>query len=388
MGRSQFHLFLFFIFSLSVYLNLSFMKNNWKTNNNTTQCPPSPPALPIIGHAHLLTFVLHKSFQDLASLYGPFLLIRVGATSSYLVSNGTIAKEVFKTHDIKFSARPDFGYGDYQIYKDSLFSTLDYTIYWMYLKKLLMMDLLSSQQVNRFANVREEEMIKMLEVFVNHSLRGESCDLIIHLMAFTNNLVSRLTMNKRCSVNDSDTNEIREISKGRTLLSGKLSLGEVFGPLKRFDIFGAGKHLKALLLRYDKLMDDIILEHDLKVRFVINLYAINRDPNIWEDAQEFKPERFIASSVENHSIHHDDEEGTKVQNFSYVPFGGGRLGCPGAVLAAAVLHRTLGAMVQCFDWKIKGSEKVDTDDGAGFSAVLVHPLVCYPIMRVNPLEIA
>ena len=59
---------------------------------------------------------------------------------------------------------------------------------------------------------------------------------------------------------------IREISKGITLLSKTLSLGEVFGPQKSFDIFAARRDLKDLLLRYDKLVDDIIKEHDRKVR--------------------------------------------------------------------------------------------------------------------------
>lgn len=117
-------------------------------------------------------------------------------------------------------------------------------------------------------------------------------------------------------------------------------------------------------------------------RIVVNLYAINRDPDAWEDAEDFIPERFLENPMD--AIAHDDPEDIKGQNFSYVPFGGGRRGCPGAGLAMAVLHLSLAAIVQCFDWKTKGGEKVNMEEGAGFSAAMAHPLNCYPILRVNP----
>lgn len=53
-----------------------------------------------------------------------------------------------------------------------------------------------------------------------------------------------------------------------------------------------------------------------------------------------------------------------------------------------MLHRTLGVLIQCFDWKIKGHEKLNMEQGAGLSYVVVHPLIWYPVMRVNPLKIA
>ncbi|CAA3014889.1 cytochrome P450 93A3-like [Olea europaea var. sylvestris] len=120
-------------------------------------------------------------------------------------------------------------------------------------------------------------------------------------------------------------------------------------------------------------------------RIAINLYATNRDPKVWEDAAEFEPERFLINAI--NTIGLADEEDMKGQNFSYVPFGGGRRGCPGANLATSALHITLAALIQCFHWKIKGAEKVNMEEGAGFSVPMAHPLVCYPISRVNLSDI-
>lgn len=120
-------------------------------------------------------------------------------------------------------------------------------------------------------------------------------------------------------------------------------------------------------------------------RIAINLYATNRDPKVWEDAAEFEPERFLINAI--NTIGLADEEDMKGQNFSYVPFGGGRRGCPGANLATSALHITLAALIQCFHWKIKGAEKVNMEEGAGFSVPMAHPFVCYPISRVNLSDI-
>ena len=41
------------------------------------------------------------------------------------------------------------------------------------------------------------------------------------------------------------------------------------------------------------------------------------------------------------------------QNFKFVPFWGGRRGCPGTYLYLyAVMNTTIAAMVQCFDGKL------------------------------------
>ncbi|XP_015055307.1 3,9-dihydroxypterocarpan 6A-monooxygenase [Solanum pennellii] len=517
--ESQFHNLLFlFICLLCGLIIFQFLI---KKSHKKIHLPPSPPALPFIGHLHLLGSLWHQSFQKLALRYGPFMLIHAGASTSYVVSNGAIAKEVFKTNDINFANRPEFGSSEYQIYNDTMFSIMDYNKLWIFLKKICMTEILSAQQISKFADVRKEEMMKVLEFFVKCSEQGDACDVGIQLMDMTNNLICRLIMSTRTSTNVNESAEIREIAKGIVLLAGQLGLGEIFGPLKKYDLLGAGRKAKALLLKFDKLMDGIIKKHEderrvggkerrdmmdilleiaddenaemkltrngikglfldlflggtdttsvglqwgiaellnhpkalkklqeeidrvvgpnrlvddsdipnlpylqavvketLRVhpslplvfrkcredcvvngytipknsRLVLNIYAINRDPNEWRDADEFIPERYLVNSgggEENQlAIEPDELEAMKGQNFCYVPFGGGRRGCPGAGLAAAVLHRTLGILIQCFDWKIKGDEKLDMEQGVGFSSAMVHPLICYPVVRVNPLEIA
>lgn len=124
--------------------------------------------------------------------------------------------------------------------------------------------------------------------------------------------------------------------------------------------------------------DCIINGYDIKgqTRTLINVYAIMRDPEAWANPEEFIPERFL-----------DDDQNVmkmKSEDFRYIPFGFGRRGCPGASLALMVIQVTLAALVQCFDWKIKGGDKVNMEEGSSFSAGLAKPLVCYPVICLNP----
>jgi cytochrome P450 family 705 subfamily A len=116
-----------------------------------------------------------------------------------------------------------------------------------------------------------------------------------------------------------------------------------------------------------------------KTAVAINLYAIMRDPEIWEDPNEFHPERFLK----------EREGDAKRMEFDFIPFGAGRRGCPGTTLAFSLMNTAVAAMVQCFDWKIgkdgKG-EKVDMQSGSGMSLGMVHPLICIPVVHFNPFD--
>lgn len=117
-------------------------------------------------------------------------------------------------------------------------------------------------------------------------------------------------------------------------------------------------------------------------RMLVNVYTIQRDPNLWKDPEEFIPERFAA----NHNANSSQME-MKGQIFNFFPFGSGRRGCPGVTLALAVVQSSVAVLVQCFDWKAKDGEKIDMQEGSGFSMGMAKPLVCYPITHMNPFEL-
>ncbi|KAF4363216.1 hypothetical protein F8388_020786, partial [Cannabis sativa] len=110
-----------------------------------------------------------------------------------------------------------------------------------------------------------------------------------------------------------------------------------------------------------------------KTRVFVNTWAINRDPANWDDPNRFIPERFMTEEKKDVDV--------RGQNFELLPFGSGRRGCPGANLALLMIPATVAALVQCFDWN--GTD-VDLDEGFGLSIPRAKPLVCYPVVRLDP----
>ncbi|KAM3286158.1 hypothetical protein P3S67_024957 [Capsicum chacoense] len=77
---------------------------------------------------------------------------------------------------------------------------------------------------------------------------------------------------------------------------------------------------------------------------LVNARAIHRDPLLWEDPENFKPERF---------------EGVEVESWKLLPFGMGRRACPGSGLAQRVVGLAVGTLVQCFEWQRVSEDEVD-----------------------------
>uniref|UniRef100_A0A453IA34 Cytochrome P450 71D10 n=1 Tax=Aegilops tauschii subsp. strangulata TaxID=200361 RepID=A0A453IA34_AEGTS len=99
-------------------------------------------------------------------------------------------------------------------------------------------------------------------------------------------------------------------------------------------------------------------------RLLVDAWAIGRDPRYWEDAEEFKPERFEDSSV--------DFTGS---NYEFLPFGAGRRMCPGISYGLPVLQMALVQLCYHFDWSLpEGVTEVDRTDGGGLGLRRKSPL--------------
>jgi len=96
-----------------------------------------------------------------------------------------------------------------------------------------------------------------------------------------------------------------------------------------------------------------------KTMVLVNVYHIHRDPDIWEEPEKFKPERF---------------ENGKAEGKWMIPFGMGRRRCPGEGLAMREVGLILGTLIQCFDWERIGDELVDLTEGSGLTLPKAVPL--------------
>lgn len=235
------------------------------TNNSTkSRPPPSPPALPFIGHLHLLSSTLPKSLQTLAKRCGPLMKIRMGDTAFVIVSDASTAEKVLKVHDVNFASKFEPGPAQYLVYRGSSFVNSPYGPYWRFMKKLCITKLFAGSQLDRFTYIREQERMKLIKFLLQRSVEGESCNLSLELEALTNRMIYRMAMGKRCTSQaySDQAVEIRRLIRDIMECGAKFSLIEVYGPLKNLDLFGNGKRIKDAFLRYDQKLDQIIQEYE------------------------------------------------------------------------------------------------------------------------------
>ncbi|PKA46134.1 Flavonoid 3',5'-hydroxylase [Apostasia shenzhenica] len=102
-------------------------------------------------------------------------------------------------------------------------------------------------------------------------------------------------------------------------------------------------------------------------RVFINVWAIHRDPTVWKDPLEFRPERFAEAPAK-----WDFSGGG---DFSYFPFGAGRRICAGIAMAERMVSYFLASLVHSFDWRLPEGTELDLSEKFGIVLKKKQPLV-------------
>ncbi|KAL1359605.1 beta-amyrin 24-hydroxylase [Arachis hypogaea] len=120
-------------------------------------------------------------------------------------------------------------------------------------------------------------------------------------------------------------------------------------------------------------------------KIFINAWAIGRDPNHWDNALEYLPERFLQTEEPGKS-----KIDVRGQYYQLLPFGSGRRSCPGTSLALLVIQGTLASLIQCFDWVVNDGKnnEVDMSEEGRVTVFLAKPLKCKPVARFAPFSSA
>nr|XP_043637070.1 cytochrome P450 CYP82D47-like [Erigeron canadensis] len=112
---------------------------------------------------------------------------------------------------------------------------------------------------------------------------------------------------------------------------------------------------------------------------LINMWKLHRDPTIWSEPCEFRPERFL---TENHK-----DVDVIGANFELIPFGAGRRSCPGMGLAVQMLHMVLATLLQKFEMSTPNNEPVDMTASAGLTNAKASPLEVLVSPRFPPMMV-
>ncbi|BAB01867.1 unnamed protein product [Arabidopsis thaliana] len=370
------------LFSLLCY-SLLFRKPSSRQNSYDCDLPPSPPSMPIIGHLHLiLSSLVHKSFQKISSKYGPLLHLRIFNVPIVLVSSASVAYDIFRVHDKFFLAA-------------TLRRLLEKLGISLFQKEIMGVSRGFDELLERILREHEEkpdehhdtDMMDALLAAYNdekaeYKITRNQIKAFIVDMFIAGTDISALTTQGTMAEIINNPNVLVRIREKIDSVVGKSRL------IQETDLpklpYSQAVVKEGLRLHPPTPLMVREFQEGCKVKgfyipasttLVVNGYAVMRDPNVWEEPEEFKPERFLASSRLR------EEEEIREQALKYIAFGSGRRGCPGTNIAYIFVGTAIGMMVQCFDWKIKG-DKVDMKEAiGGLNLTLAHPLKCTPVAR-------
>ncbi|KAL0719118.1 hypothetical protein Bca4012_068442 [Brassica carinata] len=330
--QNCFILILLCFFSFLGY-SLFFKKPN---NSPGYDLPPSPPSLPIIGHLPLLfSSLTHKSLQKLSTKYGPLLHIRIFNVPVILASSASVAYEIFKSHDVNVSSR-DLAVN---VHEEDHHHQVARTTH--------------TREVTRYPS---EELHRFYSSLLEKARENESVEISKEAMKLMNNTLCRMMLG-RCFTEENGEAE-KELFIGGTdtsVQTTQWTMAEIINNHKVLEklreeidsVVGRSKLIQETDLPNLPYLQAVVKEGlrlhppaplmlrkfqerceikgfyiPEKTILVISVYAVMRDPDSWEDPEEFKPERFLSP-----------KEDEKQQELKFLPFGGGRRGCPGGNLS-------------------------------------------------------
>ncbi|XP_065858094.1 geraniol 8-hydroxylase-like [Euphorbia lathyris] len=197
--------------------------------------PPGPFPLPIIGNLLQLGTKPHKSLAKLANIHGPIMSLKLGQITTVVISNATLAKETFQTHDLNLSDRsvPDAIHA--QDHHLSI-EWLPLGAEWRNLRKICSSYIFANQKLDLNRELRRNKIQQLIADVEDSCREGKAVNIgEVAFRTMINTLSSSI-----CSLDltDSSSDRVREFKEVfRSIMDevGKLNLSDYFPLLRKID---------------------------------------------------------------------------------------------------------------------------------------------------------
>ncbi|MBA0768974.1 hypothetical protein Gotri_017744 [Gossypium trilobum] len=392
--------------------------------------PPGPKGLPLIGNMMMMDQLTHRGLAKLAHKYGGIFHMKMGYLHMVTISNPEMARQVLQVQDNIFSNRPANIAISYLTYDRADMAFANYGPFWRQMRKICVMKVFSRKRAESWESVRDEVESLVKAVAANTGKSINMGELIFNL---TMNITYRAAFG---SSNKHGQEEFIKILQEFSKLFGAFNIADFIPCMTWFDPQGLTTRLKNARGALDKFINTIIDDHiqkrktnidngspegdtdmvddllafyseeakvneseDLQnsinltkdsikaiimdvmfggtetVASAIEWALAELDKDSWEDAESFKPSRFLKEGVPDF----------KGSNFEFIPFGSGRRSCPGMQLGLYSLDLAVAHLLHCFTWELPDGMKpseLDMSDVFGLTAPRATRLYAVPKKRL------
>ncbi|PKI45492.1 hypothetical protein CRG98_034147 [Punica granatum] len=387
--------------------------------------PDAGGSWPLFGHLHLLggPCPTHLVLAQMADKCGPIFTIRLGLRRAVVVNSWELAKECLTSNDRALATRPKTLSSEILTYNYAMVAFSPYSPYWRRVRKISTLELLSTHRISLLRQVRESEVLALVRDIYQEYRRKNASSIsdsraepasLLHVdmerwfRDISMNLMFRMIVGKRFHDDAEGDEEGRKALGDWMELMGRFVVSDGLPFLRWLDLGGHEKAMKKTAKKLDLMAQRWLDEHKARRNLdgeagavksekdfmdvllsildgnaeigsydsdTINkaMCLIQRDPHVWPDPSEFRPERFLTT--------HKDVE-VRGQNFEFIPFGSGRRMCPGISLGLQVIGLPLASFLHAFIVQTPGGEAVDMQEAMGLTNLKATPLEVLATPRV------
>ncbi|XP_031098242.1 cytochrome P450 CYP82D47-like [Ipomoea triloba] len=253
----------------TIFLLLPFIYNLLFERGASQKPPQAGGAWPIIGHLHQLAAPqpTYKILADMADKYGPIFRLRLGAHQFVVVSDSGIAKQCFTTNDRALAGRPKAIASEIMGYNHAMFGLVPYGQYWRYVRKVVMLELLSNRRLEVLGRVLETGIRSFTQDIHRTWLRdkNESEDIKLDMKELFGKLIMDIMIQMLFGQRPEEERRrtVVTVKKFYDLL-GASALGDFVPWLRWLDIGGHEKAMKETAKEMDTIMESWLQQHKRK----------------------------------------------------------------------------------------------------------------------------
>ncbi|KAL5979338.1 hypothetical protein ACLOJK_019236 [Asimina triloba] len=207
---------------------------------------------------------------SLADKYGPALLIRLGARPALVISSWELTKECFTTNDKVLAGRPKFEVCTQMAFNNAALGFAPYGAYWRDMRKITVLELLSTRQLDTLKHVRATEVRLIMKdlygLWEKNGKKAVQVEMTEKFGDITFNVIAMMVIGKRCfgSLSDNDDGDsvrFREATEEWFHLFGAFVPSDVFPFLKWWEVKGYKKEMRRVFHTLDALLSKWLEEH-------------------------------------------------------------------------------------------------------------------------------
>jgi len=293
------------ILSVAFLFLLHYLVGRAAVGGEGKRLPPSPLAIPFIGHLHLVKTPFHSALTRLAARHGPVFSMRMGHRRAVVVSSPECAKACFTEHDQTFANRPHFPSIRLVSFDGAMLSVSSYGPYWRNLRRVAAVQLLSAHRVacmSSFISAEVRAMVRRMSraaaaapdgaarIQLKRRLFEVSLSVLMETIAQTK--TSRTEANADTDMSP-EAHEFKQIIDELVPYLGMANRWDYLPVLRWFDVFGVRNKILDAVSRRDAFLRRLIdgerrrldegSESEIKSMIAVLLTMQKSEPEVYTD---------------------------------------------------------------------------------------------------------